>query len=68
MGLSFDLIGREIAIGTRVVDWWQNLALSIVFGLGFSTLLTLIFTPAALAFPYKLRDKYGQKFAEKIKA
>ena len=68
MGLSFDLIGREIAIGTRVVDWWQNLALSIVFGLGFSTLLTLIFTPAALAFPYKLRDKYGQRFAEKIKA
>ena len=68
MGLSFDLIGREIAIGTRVVDWWQNLALSIVFGLGFSTLLTLIFTPAALAFPYKLRDKYGQRFGEKIKA
>ena len=67
MGLSLDLIGRELSIGTRVVDWWQNLALSIVFGLGFSTLLTLIFTPAALAFPYKLREKYNERFVEKVK-
>ena len=66
MGLSLDLIGRELSIGTRVVDWWQNLALSIVFGLGFSTLLTLIFTPAALAFPYKVREKYNERFAEKV--
>jgi multidrug efflux pump len=66
MGLSLDLIGRELSIGTRVVDWWQNLALSIVFGLGFSTLLTLIFTPAALAFPYKVREKYNEIFAEKV--
>lgn len=66
MGLSLDLIGRELSIGTRVVDWWQNLALSIVFGLGFSTLLTLIFTPAALAFPYKVREKYNERFIEKV--
>ena len=66
MGLSLDLIGRELSIGTRVVDWWQNLALSIVFGLGFSTLLTLIFTPAALAFPYKVREKYNARFVEKV--
>jgi len=66
MGLSLDLIGRELSIGTRVVDWWQNLALSIVFGLGFSTLLTLVFTPAALAFPYKVREKYNARFVEKV--
>ena len=66
MGLSLDLIGRDLSIGTRVVDWWQNLALSIVFGLGFSTLLTLIFTPAALAFPYKVREKYNERFVEKV--
>ena len=66
MGSSLDLIVRELSIGTRVVDWWQNLALSIVFGLGFSTLLTLIFTPAALAFPYKVREKYNERFAEKV--
>ncbi len=66
MGLSLDLLGRDISIGTRVVDWWQNLALSIVFGLGFSTLLTLIFTPAALALPYVLREKFNQRNLEKV--
>ncbi len=66
MGLSLDLLGRDISIGTRIVDWWQNLALSIVFGLGFSTLLTLIFTPAALALPYVLREKFNQRNLEKV--
>ncbi len=66
MGLSLDLIGRELTVGSRVVDWWQNLALSIVFGLGFSTFLTLIFTPAALAFPYKIREKFYERFPEKV--
>ena len=67
MGLSLDLLGRDVSIGTRVVDWWQNLALSIVFGLGFSTFLTLIFTPAALALPYKIQEKYKERFSEKVK-
>jgi len=67
MGLSLDLVGRDLSIGTRVVDWWQNLALSIVFGLGFSTFLTLIFTPAALALPYKIQEKYKERFSEKVK-
>ena len=67
MGLSLDLLGRDLSIGTRVVDWWQNLALSIVFGLGFSTFLTLIFTPAALALPYKMQEKYKERFSEKVK-
>ena len=66
MGLSLDLVGRDLSIGTRVVDWWQNLALSIVFGLGFSTFLTLIFTPAALALPYKIQEKYKERFSKKV--
>jgi multidrug efflux pump len=60
LGLSVDIVGRDISVGSRVVDWWSNLAQSIVFGLGFSTLLTLIFTPAALAIPPKIK-----KFLEK---
>ena len=55
MGLSIDVIGREIIVGSRVVGWWQALASSIVFGLAFSTVLTLIFTPAALVIPSRIR-------------
>ena len=67
-GVSLDIVARSIELGSRVVDWWQLLAQSIVFGLGFSTFLTLIFTPAALAFPYKMQEKYYDKFGEKSKS
>jgi hypothetical protein len=29
--------------------------------------LTLIFTPAALALPYKIQEKYKERFSEKVK-
>ena len=56
MGLSIDVIGREIIVGSRVVGWWGALASSIVFGLAFSTVLTLIFTPAALVIPSRIKS------------
>ncbi len=55
IGVSVDVLGREIIVGSRVVDWWQLLASSIVFGLAFSTILTLIFTPAALILPSRVK-------------
>jgi len=62
IGLSIDVLGREIIVGSRVVGWWQNLASSIVFGLAFSTVLTLIFTPAALILPSRIKAWLGRKF------
>ena len=62
IGLSIDVLGREIVVGSRVVGWWQNLASSIVFGLAFSTVLTLIFTPAALILPSRIRAWLAKKF------
>ena len=62
MGISLDLISRDIVVGSRIVDWWSNLAVSIVFGLGFSTFITLILTPAVLALPYAIRNEYKKYF------
>ncbi len=62
MGISIDIISRDIIVGSRIVDWWSNLAVSIVFGLGFSTFITLILTPAILALPYALRNEYKKYF------
>ena len=62
MGISIDIISRDIVIGSRVVDWWSNLAVSIVWGLGFSTFMTLILTPAILSLPYALRNEYNKYF------
>ena len=66
MGVSLDLISRDIVVGSRIVDWWSNLAVSIVFGLGFSTFVTLILTPAVLALPYALMNEYKKKFNHKV--
>ncbi|MDC0439858.1 efflux RND transporter permease subunit [Gammaproteobacteria bacterium] len=62
MGLSVDIVARDILVGSRIVDWWSNLAVSIVFGLGFSTFITLILTPAVLALPYALRNDFKKFF------
>ena len=62
MGISLDIISRDILFGSRIVDWWSNLAVSIVFGLGFSTFITLILTPAVLALPYALRKDFKKIF------
>tara|TARA_B100000287_G_C20667036_1_gene792072 strand:- start:2674 stop:3741 length:1068 start_codon:yes stop_codon:yes gene_type:complete len=62
MGISIDIISRDIVVGSRIVDWWSNLAVSIVFGLGFSTFITLILTPAILALPYALKNDYKKYF------
>ena len=55
-----DIVARSIELGSRVVDWWQLLAQSIVFGLGFSTILTLIFTPAALMVPESIKNYFSK--------
>jgi multidrug efflux pump len=62
VGVSIDVISREILIGSRVVEWWTLLASSIVFGLSFSTVLTLIFTPAALILPSRIKTWLQTRF------
>ncbi|MEO1661726.1 MAG: efflux RND transporter permease subunit [Pseudomonadota bacterium] len=52
MNVSF----REgaISFGGITAEWWRPLATAVVFGLGFSTMLTLIVTPVWLAAPAKM--------------
>lgn len=49
--LNINFIEREITSGGIVTVWWVQLATAIIFGLGFSTLLTLVLTPVLLAMP-----------------
>ncbi|MCB2100577.1 MAG: efflux RND transporter permease subunit [Rhodobacterales bacterium] len=46
--VNLDFVDRVISVGAPATQWWSQLATSIVFGLGFATLLTLVVTPAAL--------------------
>ncbi len=49
-GLSLDFIGGGYSIDSPTALWWKQLATAVVFGLSIATVLTLVFTPAALAF------------------
>ncbi len=52
MNVSF--LKGEISFGGVTAEWWVPLATAVVFGLGFSTMLTLIVTPVWLAAPAKM--------------
>ena len=53
--VSIDIINREIVYGGQVSAYWVKLASSIVYGLSFATVLTLIVTPVMLALPTTLK-------------
>ena len=48
MQIGVDFFDRSIEFGSPALQFWRHLATSIVFGLIFATVLTLVFTPAAL--------------------
>ena len=64
--VNIDFVNRSLSYGAPSTQWWVQLATAIVFGLSFSTILTLIVTPSALMFREnvkmlkdKLKDKWG---------
>ena len=65
-GYSIDLLNQTVYEGTSTVKWYQAFGISICWGLGFSTVITLIATPALLMILEKftnwsknLRDGYS---------
>jgi len=60
IGVSVDLIGREIEVGGPIASFWVQLASAIVSGLTFATVLTLVVTPAMLMLPEAMRDIRGK--------
>lgn len=55
--INFDFVTREIVLGGPVSVWWVQLSTAIIFGLGFSTLLTLVLVPVLLAAPTVFRAR-----------
>ncbi len=53
--LSIEIVNRSIVYGGMLSSFWVPLSQAIVSGLTFSTLLTLVTTPAMLALPHQTR-------------
>ena len=63
---NIDFITREVTVGAPSTQWWVQLATAIVFGLTFSTILTLVVTPSALMLRYTFGEKW-RRFREKLR-
>ena len=55
LNVSVDFLGRNIIQGGSIASSWQPLASAIVYGLAFSTILTLLVTPIMLLLPERVR-------------
>jgi multidrug efflux pump len=61
-GLNLELMNQEVTIGAPSTQWWIALSSAIVFGLAFSTILTLVVTPSALMVFTFYKDYAGYPF------
>jgi len=60
MMINVDFFSRTISQGGVTAIWWVQLSTAVIFGLAFSTLLTLILIPTLLAMP----TVYAQSFQD----
>ena len=55
--ITFDFIGRDVLVGGITSSWWVQMSTAIIFGLSFSTILTLILLPTLLVMPYVIKNR-----------
>jgi multidrug efflux pump len=57
--INFNFFDRVIQVGGITSIWWVQLSTAVIFGLGFSTLLTLIVIPTMLAMPSVWTERWN---------
>jgi multidrug efflux pump len=59
-GINVNFVDRALAVGAPSTQWWIQLSTAIVFGLSFATILTLVVTPAQLAFVARIGERFDR--------
>lgn len=54
--INANFASAQLSIGGPASEWWVQLSSAVVWGLGFSTLLTLLLTPVLLGAPSRMGD------------
>ena len=57
IGISFDFKTFHWIIGGESADWWGPMAVAVIFGLAFATLLTLVVVPVLYSLAESAREK-----------
>lgn len=58
IGVSFDFKSFTWEIGGESADWWGPMAVAVIFGLAFATLLTLVVVPVLYSLAESARGKF----------
>lgn len=61
-GVNLELLNHETTFGAPSTQWWIALSSAIVFGLAFSTILTLVVTPSLLMIVTRSNDSRVTKW------
>ncbi|MEO9830568.1 MAG: efflux RND transporter permease subunit [Nitratireductor sp.] len=65
-GVNLELMNHETTYGAPSTQWWIALSSSIVFGLAFSTVLTLVVTPSLLMIFTRSNDSKVSAFLNRL--
>jgi len=61
--VNFNFFERTISVGGITSVWWVQLSTAVIFGLAFSTILTLILVPVLLTLPVNANHAYVRNAA-----
>jgi multidrug efflux pump len=61
IGISYDFHTFEWATKSESTQWWKNMAVVVIFGLGFATILTLVVVPALYVMLTRLTNLFKRK-------
>ena len=61
IGLSFDFRNLAWEIGGESAEWWGPMAVAVIFGLAFATLLTLIVVPVLYSLAESARRRFSSQ-------
>ena len=62
-GFEFDFHSLRFATGGESSQWWQGMAVAVIFGLAFATFLTLILVPVLYDLLLEFKEKRAKKRA-----
>lgn len=65
LGISIDFSKLSIVSGSQSTEWWGPMAVAVIFGLAFATVLTLVMVPTMYSILEDLRIQLAKLFGSK---
>ena len=59
LGMSFDFHTLEWVWKSESSLWWRSMAVAVIFGMSFATLLTLVFVPSLYVMVFRVLERFG---------